>query len=155
MSQKAAPKIGGNAIGERSTCPPAALSCHFDWPHAEDAAVSETVGPSGALLFGTSGRTTRSERRAHLSAPLWLTSLQRPGVFEVIPAENVSRVGMQMVTQTFREPAERVLVSSPPGFWLEGSVVYCKKLPSEDYLLGIWLDAPVEHWTEALGCEES
>ncbi len=62
---------------------------------------------------------------------------------------------MQMVTQTFREPAERVLVSSPPGFWLEGSVVYCKKLPSEDYLLGIWLDAPVEHWTEALGCEES
>jgi hypothetical protein len=56
-----------------------------------------------------------------------------------------------MVTRTFWEPAEKVLVSSPPGFCLEGSVVYCKKLPSEDYVLGIRLGAPVEDWIETLG----
>ena len=93
----------------------------------------------------------RSEVRDHLNAPLWLTSLQRPGVFEVVPTKNVSRFGIQMVAQEFWEPADLVLVSSPPGFCVQGSVVYCKKLPSEDYILGIRLDAPVEEWMEQLG----
>jgi hypothetical protein len=157
MSQKAAPEIRGNTAGERSSFPPAALTCDFDSPLAfdsflaENAVVSETVHPSTAARFGAHGRVSRSEARVHLSVPLWLTSLQKPGVFEVLPTENVSRAGVQMITRTFWEPAERVLVSSPPGFCLEGSVVYCKKLPSEDYVLGIRLDAPVEDWIETLG----
>jgi hypothetical protein len=53
-----------------------------------------------------------------------------------------------MVTQEFWEPAESVLVSSPPGFCVQGSVVYCKKLPSDDYILGIRLDTPVDDWIE-------
>src|SRR5260221_8913087 len=53
-----------------------------------------------------------------------------------------------MVTRKFWEPAELVLVSCPPGFCVQGSVVYCKKLPSEDYMLGIRLDAPVEERSE-------
>ena len=56
-----------------------------------------------------------------------------------------------MDTQEFWEPAELVLVSSPPGICVLGSVVYCKKLPSDDYIVGIRLEAPVEHWNEALG----
>jgi hypothetical protein len=86
---------------------------------------------------------------------LWVTSLRKPGVFEVVPTENVSRFGIQMVTQEFWEPTELVLVSSPPGFCVQGSVVYCKKLPSDDYVLGIRLNAPVEDWMEALAFEES
>jgi hypothetical protein len=109
----------------------------------------------GGLLFGPPRRIGRSEVRGHLRASLWLTSLQKPGVFEVVPTENVSRFGIQMVTQKFWEPAEPVLVSSPPGFCVQGSVVHCKKLPSEDYILGIRLDAPVEQWMEELGLEES
>jgi len=62
---------------------------------------------------------------------------------------------MKMVTQEFWKPDELVLVSSPPGFCAQGSVVYCKKLPSDDYVLGISLDAPVEDWTETLGFGES
>jgi hypothetical protein len=62
---------------------------------------------------------------------------------------------MQMVTRELWEPAEHVLVSSPPGFCIQGSIVYCKKLPSDDYVLGISLDAPVEDWTEVLGFGES
>jgi hypothetical protein len=60
-----------------------------------------------------------------------------------------------MVTQKPWESAELVLVSSPPGFLVQGSVVYCKKLPSDDYIAGIRLDAPVKHWIEALGLGEA
>jgi hypothetical protein len=129
MSQDDAPEIRGNAVGERATFPPAALSCNFD-------------------------SIPRSEPRAHISAPLWLTSLRKPRVFEIAPAENVSRFDIQVAAQEFWEPAELVLVSSPPGFCVQGSVVYCKKLPSDNYLVGIRLDAPVEHWVEALGFRE-
>jgi hypothetical protein len=112
--------------------------------------------PSVAGLLVRAPRSVeRSEARNHLNAPLWLTSLQRPGVFEVAPTKNVSRFGIQMVTQEFWEPADLVLVSSPPGLCVQGSVVYCKKLPSEDYILGIRLDAPVEEWMEQLGLGES
>ncbi len=103
------------------------------------------------LLAGASPSIGRSEARDGLNACLWLTSLQRPGVFEVVPTENIGRSGMQMVTQGLWEPGEQVLVSSPPGFCVQGSVAHCKKLPSDNYIVGIRLDAPVEHWIEALG----
>jgi len=106
--------------------------------------------PVAGLLVGASRSFGRSEARDRLSASLWVTSLQRPGVFEVVPTKNVSRFGIQMVTQEFWEPAGLVLVSSPPGFCVQGSVVYCKKLPSDDYFVGISLDAPVEDWTQTL-----
>ncbi|SRR6266436_3453876 len=97
----------------------------------------------------------RSEGRDCVSASLWLTSLQRPGVFEVVPTENISRSGMQMLTQELWKPDELVLVSSPPGFCVQGSVVYCNKLPSDDYVVGLSFNGPVEDWTETLACGES
>jgi hypothetical protein len=118
----------------------------------------EECSPSpsvAGLVFGARRRIGRSEARGRLHSSLWLTSLQKPGVFEVVPTENVSRFGIRMVTQKFWERAELVLVSSPPGFCVQGSVAYCKKLPSDDYTLGIRLDAPVEHWIEALGFGDS
>jgi hypothetical protein len=105
------------------------------------------VGP----LVGASRSIGRSEARDRLSACLWVTSLQRPGVFEVVPTENISRSGVRIVSQEFWKPDEQVLVSFPPGFSVQGSVVYCTKLPSDDYFLGISLDKPVEDWTETLG----
>ncbi len=92
-------------------------------------------------LAGASRSIGRSEARDRLSTSLWVTSLQRPGVFEVVHTESISRSGVQMVTQEFWKPDEAVLVSSPPGFCVQGSVVYCKKLPSDDYFVGISLEA--------------
>jgi len=107
------------------------------------------VSPVAAeLLFGARRTVGRSQVRECLSAPLWLTSLHKPGIFEVVPTQNVSRFGLRVVTQEFWEPGGRVVASSPPGFWVQGSVVYCKKLPSDDHAVGIQLDAPVEHWIE-------
>lgn len=123
----------------------------------EDAASEHShrdCSPSPSVagrLFGAPRRIGRAEARCHLVGPLWLTSLRKPAVFEVVPIENVSKFGIRMVTQQFWEPAEEVLVSSPPGFWVQGSVVYCKKLPSDDYIAGVRLDAPVEQWMDGLG----
>jgi hypothetical protein len=111
--------------------------------------------PVSGPLVGASRSIERSEARDRLSTSLWVTSLERPGVFEVVPTENISRSGMQMVTQGFWEPDELVLVSSPPGFCVQGSVVYCKKLPSDDYFVGIALEASVGESTETLGLGES
>jgi PilZ domain-containing protein len=111
--------------------------------------------PVSGTLTGASRSIGRSEARDRLSTSLWVTSLQRPGVFEVVHTENISRSGMQIVTQEFWKPDEPVLVSSPPGFCVQGSVVYCKKLPSDDYFVGISLEAPVEDSAEALGFGES
>jgi hypothetical protein len=110
---------------------------------------------TAGLLFGASREIGRSEARHPLSASLWLTSLRKPGVLELAPVKNVSRQGIEMVTQNFWEPAEPVLVSSPPGFLVQGSIIYCKKLPSDDYTLGIRLDTSVGHWIETLGLGES
>jgi hypothetical protein len=122
---------------------------------AKNAAVSRAVDDMARVSFGVRGKIRRSEARAHLRASLWLTSLRKPAVFEIVPTENISKVGIQMVSEKFWQPAELVLVSSPPGFFVQGSVVYCKKLPSDDHLLGIRLDASVEHWIETLGLGES
>jgi hypothetical protein len=111
--------------------------------------------PVAGLTLGPSRTMERSEARDPRSAPLWVTSLHRPGVFELVPTENISRSGMKIVTREFWEPEEPVLLSSPPGFCIHGSVVYCKKLPSDNYFVGISLDAPVEDWTETLGLVES
>jgi len=111
--------------------------------------------PVAGLTLGPSRTMERSEARDPRSTPLWVTSLHRPGVFELVPTENISRSGMKMVTRESWEPDERVLLSSPPGFCIQGSVAYCNKLPSDDYFVGISLDAPVEDWTETLGLVES
>jgi hypothetical protein len=110
----------------------------------------ESASSVAVPLCSELARIPRSGPRALLNTTLWLTSLRKPGVFEIVPTENVSREGIQLTSQRFWEPEEMVLVSSPPGFCRQGSVVYCKKLPSDNYVLGIRLSAPVEHWIKIL-----
>jgi len=116
-----------------------------------EAVCEKSANPVAVPLCRRLARIPRSEPRATLNALLWITSLHKPGVFEVVPTENVSRMGIQLVAQKFWEPDELVLVSSPPGLCQHGSVVYCRRLPSDDYVLGIQLSAPVEHWIKIFG----
>ncbi len=111
----------------------------------------ESPNPATVALCSELGRVPRSEPRATLNELLWITSLHKPGVFEIVPIENASRTGIQLVTQRFWEPGEVVLVSSPPGLCQQGSVVYCRKLPSDEHVLGIRLHPPVEHWIQIFG----
>lgn len=111
--------------------------------------------PVSRPLVGASQGIGSLARDRLSTSSLWLTSLQRPGVFEVASTEDVSRLGMRLVTQNYWERAETVLVSSPPGLCVQGSVVYCKKLPSDDYFVGISLEVPVGDWTELFGFGDS
>ncbi len=111
----------------------------------------ESAIPVTMPLCSELARIPRSEPRATLNALLWITSLHKPGVFEIVPTENVSRTGIQLITQKFWEPDELVLVSSPPGLCQQGSVIYCRRLPSDEHVLGIRLNAPVEHWIKIFG----
>src|SRR5260370_36575368 len=111
----------------------------------------ESPNPATGALCSELGRVSRSEPRATLNELLWITSLHKPGVFEIVPTENVSRLGVQMVTQKFWEPGEVVLVSSPPGLCRQGPVVYCRTLPSDEHVLGIRLNTPVERWIKISG----
>lgn len=127
----------------------------LELPHAVERELSSgecsPLPPVSRPLVGASRSIRRSETRGRLSTSLWVTSLQRPGVFEFVPTENISRSGMQMVTQEFWKPDELVLVSSPPGLCARGSIAYCNSQPSDDYIVGIRLDAPVKHWIVPLG----
>jgi hypothetical protein len=111
----------------------------------------ESANPVTMPQCSELARIPRSGPRAALNALLWITSLHKPGVFEIVPTEDVSRMGIQLVTQKFWEPGELVLVSYPPGLCRQGSVVYCRRLPSDDFVLGIRLDEPVEHWIKIFG----
>jgi hypothetical protein len=129
-------------------------------PYLLDRSHFPSPGPNGKpgdiaeKLFGTASRMRRAARK-RLNIPLWLTSLHRPGVFELLPTENVSNSGVQMVSPEPWEPDEQVLLSSPPGFLVQGSVAYCRKLPSENHILGIRFHAPMEDWIRMLGPERS
>ncbi len=153
MTQKTALELPEDLVGEsflegRSPFPAASPNYKLDWLLARNSASSVAVDNMAAVLFGARPRIRRSETRTNLVAPLWLTSLRKPGIFEIVPTENVSSSGIQMIAQRFWEPSELVLVSSPPGFFVQGSIVYCKKLPSDDHILGIRLDTAVENWME-------
>ena len=116
-----------------------------------EAVREKSANPVAVRVCSGLARIPRSEPRAALNALLWVTSLHKPGVFEAVRTENVSRMGIQLLTQKFWEPDELVLVSSPPRLCQQGSVVYCRRLPSDDYVLGIRLSAPVEHWIKIFG----
>src|SRR2546427_6341848 len=156
MTQKAELELPEEMVGEpyleeSSPFPSVRSNYKPDSLVARNAAVSGAADDMGAVSFGARGKIRRSEARAQVSASLWLTSLHKPAVFEIVPTENISRVGIQMVTQKFWEPDELVLVSSPPGLCVQGYVVYCRKLPSDEHVLGIRLNAPVEHWIKIFG----
>src|SRR5258708_39513002 len=109
-----------------------------------DAVREKSANPVAVPLCSGLARIPRSEPRATLSALLWITSLHKPGAFEIVPTENVSRMGIQLVTQKFWEPDELALVSSPPGLCLQDSAPSGRALPSDVYVLAIPLSAPVE-----------
>jgi hypothetical protein len=82
-------------------------------------------------------------RRQSVAVPVWITSLDNGGVFELTMTENISPRGVRVVTRKCWNTYEQVLVSAPPEFSSVARIVYCQPLPSEDFALGISLKNPV------------
>ncbi len=90
-----------------------------------------------------------------LTDPVWLTSLDNGGEFEISTAENASTTGVRVVTSKPWKPNESVLISQPPGFCAVGRIAYCHQTPSENFVLGISLEAPPSDWLRSLEDSES
>ena len=92
----------------------------------------------------------RVEVRVPLTGPMWLTSLENGGEFEIATTENASTTGARVVTSKPWKPNESVLISQPPGFCAVGRIAYCRRMPSENFALGISLEAPPSDWLQSL-----
>jgi hypothetical protein len=97
----------------------------------------------------------RVEMRILLAGPVWLTSLENGGEFEIAITENTSTTGTRIVTSKPWKPTESVLISQPPGFCAVGRIAYCHQLPSENFALGISLEAPPSDWLQSLEDSDS
>jgi hypothetical protein len=95
-------------------------------------------------------QSSRLKLRVALTGPVWLTSLANAGEFEISTAENASTTGLRVVTSKPWKPNESVLISQPPGFCAVGRITYCRRMPSENFALGISLEAPPSDWLQSL-----
>jgi hypothetical protein len=100
-------------------------------------------------------QSSRLELRVALTGSVWLTSLDNGGEFEISAAENASATGVRVVTSKPWKPNESVLISQPPGFCAVGRIAYCHRMPSENFALGISLEAPPSDWLRSLEDSES
>jgi hypothetical protein len=98
----------------------------------------------------TSARCIRTGARYSLSGVIWLTSLGQDQKIEVVVTQNVGHLGARAVARKWWEPGEAVLVSYPPGFSEQARIVYCQKLPSEDFVLGFRLVDTNRDWITSL-----
>ena len=90
--------------------------------------------------------TGRVETRLPLAAPVWVTSLDKPGVLEIAITQNVSHQGACIAARREWLAAEKVLVSWPPVFYARARIVYCHRLPDEQFVAGVRLENPAPGW---------
>ena len=94
----------------------------------------------------TSARCIRIGPRLSFNQAIWLTSLAEHGKIDTVVTQNVSDLGARAVARKPWEPGELVLVSCPPGFSGRARIVYCQRLPSEDFVLGFRLVDAAGNW---------
>jgi hypothetical protein len=97
-----------------------------------------------------SHQSRRGGARVPLTGPMWLTSLDNGGEFEITTTENASRTGTRVLTSKPWKQNESVLISQPPAFCAVGRIAYCHQLPSENFALGVSLEAPPSDWLQGL-----
>jgi hypothetical protein len=95
----------------------------------------------------TSRSDGRSERRIpqKLTAELW--HLDESRLKERALTENVSPHGARVTTGRPWQPGSRVLITFPEGDVLaQGRIVYCQRVESGEFCLGIELPEQVQRW---------
>jgi hypothetical protein len=84
----------------------------------------------------------RSDRRVKKEAVLELARADDPQLKETAIAQNVSDRGLRVATERWR-PGDLVLLSSPElGLRTQARVVYCERMKSNRFAVGLELLAP-------------
>jgi hypothetical protein len=94
--------------------------------------------------------TGRSDKRIPKKMAVELVPPDAPQVREAAIAQNVSAHGMRVMTEHVLRPGKRVVLSHPQsGFRTEARVIYCQRLGSNKFAVGLELEASPGEWAES------
>jgi hypothetical protein len=92
-------------------------------------------------------RSGRLEKRIRLAIPVEIFSPQNPAAAERTTTENISSLGIRVLTQRARDLNERLMISSLAGGLRSlARVVYCQRVAENRFALGLELPRRVELW---------
>lgn len=91
----------------------------------------------------------RLEKRIRLTVPLELSSLQDPSATERTTTENVSSLGVRVLTRRSKERNERLLIKSlADDLRALARVVYCQRLADRRFGVGISFTGAAFDWSK-------
>jgi hypothetical protein len=91
----------------------------------------------------------RLEKRTRLALPVQISSPQHPTATEPTTTENVSSVGIRVLTQSPRVPNERLMIRSADGdLRTLVRVVYCQRLPDGRFGIGLQFQGQAFNWSK-------
>jgi hypothetical protein len=91
--------------------------------------------------------TGRYEKRTARTVTVGVLRLHESGINEKAVTENVSPLGARIVTDWIYVPWKHVLVTSPQeGVKSLARVVYCRRMESTKFAVGLQLEVRVEEW---------
>jgi hypothetical protein len=79
---------------------------------------------------------------------MWLTSLDNGGCIEMVITQNANTAGVQVLASKPWQSSESVLISQPPSFCAVARIAYCRRLPSENFVLGISFETSPQDWMQ-------
>jgi hypothetical protein len=95
-------------------------------------------------------RSGRLEKRIRLAVPVEISSPRNAGEAERTTTENVSSVGIRILTQRARDSNERLIINSLMGdLRALARVVYCQRLPDGRFGVGLQLQGQPIDWPKS------
>src|SRR5207249_12092726 len=95
-------------------------------------------------------RSGRLEKRTRLTVPVQISSLQDPTAAERTTTENVSSLGIRVLTQRQRVPNERLMIRSVKGDLRSlVRVIYSQRLPDGRFGVGLQFQGRPINWSKS------
>jgi hypothetical protein len=96
-------------------------------------------------------RSGRLEKRIPVVVPVEISSVQNPWLTERTTTENLSSLGVRVLTSSAKEENERLVITSLAGdLRVEARVVYCQRIPDGRFGVGIQFQAGAYNWAHHL-----
>lgn len=93
-------------------------------------------------------RSGRLEKRLPIVVPIEISSVLNPWLTERTTTENVSSLGVRVLTQKAKVQNERLMITSLAGdLQVEARVVYCVRIPDGRFGVGIQFQAGSYNWS--------
>src|ERR1700751_1832390 len=92
-------------------------------------------------------RSGRLEKRVRLAVPVEISTPENPSGAERTTTENLSSLGVRILTPGPKEPHDQLMIRSLPGdLRTLARVVYCERLKDGRYGVGLQFQAVSVQW---------